>query len=293
MIATQPDSTRRADLKRCLENALKYFAASLAVVLPTTLSASAEPLRLLFMGNSFTMRGDVATDLGRLAVAGGHEAPLIVTDLYGGKDLDYHIEQVREYPENNVRIGDLAEGQTWTHVILQGYSTEATHLGDRDDFVNDVHTLYTAVRDDASGRGRGVVGVLYQTWARGPSHQYYIDKKFADPAAMQREINAGYEAARRYVAEKEGADAVRVAPVGEAFASLDFDESLIYGDDNYHQNEVGALLASLVLYRTIYQEDAADIGFDSVADWAGVSRDQWDRLVRVADGFDLGALSAQ
>ena len=52
-----------------------------------------------------------------------------------------------------------------------------------------------------------------------------------------------------------------VAPVGDAFAALDF-SSALYAADLYHPSAAGTLLASMILYRTIYGEKVSDISYD-------------------------------
>ncbi|QNN22937.1 PEP-CTERM sorting domain-containing protein [Planctomycetales bacterium ZRK34] len=259
---------------------LSPFGAVAAILLTLAAGSPAladTALNLLFFGNSFTIQDDVPGKVGLLAAADGHAAPLIVADLLGGQDLDYHIGEVAANPTNNVNHASIA-GDTWDFVVMQGYSTEATHLGDPADFRADAQTLYTDVRDHASGRGAGVTGVLYETWAR-PN---LVPGSFPTLSAMQAEITTNYHLASNEINIAQGAGSSRVAPVGEAFENLLFDGSL-YDADDYHASTKGSLLASMMIYRTIYGEQVSDILYADAQAWAGVNETTWNQLVVIAD----------
>lgn len=99
-----------------------FFAVWTAVLFPYTVQAE---FKVLFIGNSFTIGsggGGVPGIFDRLAQAGGHEDPTTVMRAVGGVDYQYHSQD----PTTLTTINSEAR----THVILQNYSTEPTHLGD-------------------------------------------------------------------------------------------------------------------------------------------------------------------
>ncbi|MDD2599265.1 MAG: hypothetical protein PHO37_08585, partial [Kiritimatiellae bacterium] len=239
---------------------------------------------LLFFGNSFSQGSYVPGLVQSLAVVAGYNQPRVVADLAGGTDLAYHITRVNDYPQNNVDSSLLPAGDTWDHVIMQGYSTEATHLRDPMVFKTNAVTLYQLVKNHASGKGAGVEGVLYETWARSPKHSFYPGS-FADPAAMQLEIRTNYNGAAELITAAEGASSVRIARVGSAFETSRFDPSL-YASDEYHQSDLGAHLAAMVLYKTIYAQDATNLSYTAAvaANWTTMTSNQWHDLTMWADG---------
>ena len=255
---------------------------SIMLLLWSSGAARAEGLNLLFFGNSFSIGNDLTYDVGRIAQADGHDTPTIVSDLAGGKDVDYHIAEVQKSPENNVAHADLAGGK-WDFVIVQGYSTEATHVGDPEDFVDDMVTMANLVRNHANGQGAKLV--LFETWARQPGHSFY-PATFDDAAAMQAEIRTNYRAAQQAVDADAGKSVALYAPVGDAFEKAEFDGSL-YGSDLYHASNAGSLLGSMMIYRTIYGEDVSDIEYSTVSSWAGVNEATWKSLAATADGTTL------
>lgn len=253
-----------------------------AVTLVVTQGASAQPLNLLFFGNSFSQGGPVPSKVGSIAVADGYLAPLIVDDLQGGQDFDYHLGQVNSFPQNNVNHSSIA-GKTWDFVIMQGYSTEATTtLGDGT-FVADAVALYGAVLNHSSGRGAGVTSILYETWAR---RDLVTNNTFPSLTNQQAQIRNGYAAAEAGIAAAYTPLSVRTAPVGDAFESVGFPISL-YAGDNYHASTAGSLLASLVIYRTIYKEDVGDIPYSAVSSFAGVNSVTWSNLTTIADSMAI------
>jgi hypothetical protein len=238
-------------------------------------------LDLLFFGNSYTINNDVADRIARLAVAAGHERPLVVTELEGGQTFRRHIEHVTRSPRDNVDHPSVA-GRTWDFVVLQEFSWRPTRLGEPERFRDEAMQLFRMTRDHTSSRGRGVRPVLYQTWARAPGHAFY-DVDFAGPREMQGELRHHYRAAFDELS-CEGA-APRLARVGDAFESLGFDPSL-YDDDLHHASVKGSTLAAMVLFGTIYGATVGAIAFDAVREWAGIDRAAWQSIAAAADGLD-------
>ena len=242
--------------------------------------------RLLFFGNSFSLGEDVPGHVGSIAAIAGHPAPLVVADLMGGTDLAYHITQVDGYPENNVAHVSLTGTNTWDHVIIQGYSTEATRVRDPAIFRANALALYRRVKDHASGKGEGVNPVLYQTWARAPGHSFYPGT-FANPAEMQHEIRTNYQAAAEIIQAAEPAADVRVARVGDAFELAGFVPADLYGSDLYHAGNLGPELAALIIYKTIYDAPVTNIPYAAVAaaNWTTMSSNDWTRVTYWAEGL--------
>src|SRR5688572_3215763 len=95
--------------------------------------------KVLFIGNSFTIGsggGGVPGIFDRLAQAGGHENPTTVMQAVGGMDYQFHSQDPAALAAIN--------SQQWTHVILQNYSTEPTHLVDGSHSIAD-HLNYGAI----------------------------------------------------------------------------------------------------------------------------------------------------
>lgn len=204
------------------------------------------PLRLLFIGNSFTHQGPVPHLVRDLAASVGWPAPEVAYSAPGGVTLAYH----RTLPETLT----LVDAGGWDFVVVQDFSTRPTdNAGDPAAFKSDAAWFYDRIKQ-ASPEAQVV---LYETWARHPDHSVYPGT-FADPAEMQAQLRAHYhDAASSYIPQNatfSPATDVFVAPVGDAWEwHLGTPEALVlHGDDLYHAGATGQYLNGLVLYSSIY-----------------------------------------
>lgn len=245
--------------------------------------------RILWFGNSFSIRGDIPKKVEDLAVLAGFDRPVMVADLESSKDLAYHIGEVTSHPRNNVTANALYHAGTngWDDVVIQGYSTEATHIYSplpdaANGFIANAKTLFDKVT--ASSRGTNARAILYETWARQPENAEFYPSKFADASAMQDEITANYELANAAIKAAYGRKRVETARVGTAFGRLDFDASL-YDSDLYHQGPLGQDLIAMVIFNRIYGvfvDGLVTYEAASAAGWTTASEADWNRIARAA-----------
>ncbi len=233
-------------------------------------------LRVLFIGNSFTFGYGSTTDVpdlfDRLARAGGQDDPVTLMRTISGKDFEWHAG-------DSGTLAAINERQ-WTHVILQNYSTEPTHLtsiGGKSiaDHLTFGRALYQQVMANHSHSNV----VLFETWSRAASHALITgistDSSFACTAQFQNELRTNYQLLRDNL-NKEFPDAppVSVAPVGstweQAGALLPLsdpgfvdlfmpNESPQYG---YHANDCGTYLAACVFYAKLYGSSPVGLHMD-------------------------------
>ena len=109
--------------------------------------------RVLFIGNSFTIGsggGGVPGIFDRLAQAGGHPDPTTVMRAVGGQNFQFHSLDATTQTTIN--------SQPWTHVVLQNYSTEPTHLasGSVANHYTYGSLLYRQIMARAASRSRAV-----------------------------------------------------------------------------------------------------------------------------------------
>ena len=234
---------------------------------------------LLLFGNSFTQSGGaggVGQLVSELAVAGGHAEPFVFQLAVGGRALDWHLAY------GTPLIADrVPAGQTWDHVVMQEFSTRPTDhptMGEPQKFYDAASGLASAVR--AHSPDAGVV--LFETWARGPGHEFYPGE-WASPEAMQAQLAHHYSMGRDAVDAAVGGTATEVARVGSAFGEAGFDASL-YGSDVWHASNRGALLAGLMIYASIYDDATlTDLDFTAVANRLGMSEADAVGLAQVAE----------
>jgi hypothetical protein len=262
--------------------------------------------KVLFIGNSFTIGGGGAKTVPHifdaLAVAAGQEDPTTVMRAVGGKDFQYHYEN---------SIDGYIDAQAWTHVVLQNYSTEPTHIGSVAD-----HMLYGGYLYDAIIENNAATNVhLYLTWARAEANSL-IGSSFVSTDEMLDELRTNYyELANTLTAEHPGNTPVIVNPIGDAWnnagGNLSADDLKfidLFGSDNYHGNALGYYLSACVHYASIYRANpvglhdtpeinALGLGLSS-ADAAFVEQIAWETvlatgLVDSSVLIDFGSMANQ
>jgi len=189
---------------------------ALAEATPGQTGAATEPLKVLFIGNSFTYYNNMPAMLARLTASPGSPRQ-IQTDAVtaGGATLG----QLWEWRLARKAIQD----QKWDYVVLQEQSARpADNPQKMDEFVR---------KFDAEIRSSGAKTVLYLTWAhRGqPETQPLIDQAYF---TIAKELSA------------------QVAPVGPAWrAALARAPNIpLYQSDSRHPTATGSYLAACVFY---------------------------------------------
>jgi hypothetical protein len=260
-----------------------------ATTRPATRPAGEEgAIKILFLGNSFTSLYDVPGKLRLIAAADGKPEPMIFTYAPMGVRLWQHGDELtyrnREISPQNSVTNPVIGDDTWDYVVLQGGSTEAAADGIQKNFAQNLLNCFNGVR--SYPQGARAKAILYQTWAR---HDMVASGAVPSVEAMQAEIVEGYRMAYEKVVQNKGKESVGLAPVGQAFQAANWDLSL-YDRDKYHGSPKGCVLAALVIYRTIYNENVSDIPFESVKSWAPkfrVDEEDWASLTKIADAAEV------
>jgi hypothetical protein len=241
-------------MKRPLESPVLFAAALFVVCLCAASSLRAEDA--LFIGNSYTyggpemvinQHGGVPKLVEAIAASKGKKLSTLMLTV-GGKDLAFHLLQ----PKTDVDI----KAAKWDWVVLQGFSTEATHVGNPEEFFKDGEAFYRRILANSTK----TKVVLFETWARPKGNDYYTGvstpKTFVDVAQMNTEIQKNYTELYHRLEAIEPGNQVELAPVGLAFQrSLEkYPDVNLNFSDLHHANVAGSYLAALVIYATIYQE---------------------------------------
>ena len=196
--------------------AVIMFAATAAAKAPK----ADKPLKILFIGNSYTSVNNLPALVTALAEAGGRKIEA-VTLLKGGATLERHIKESA--------AADKIGSQPWDIVVLQEQSLRPIH--DADAMYQSARTLHAAIEK------RGAKTLFYLTWAR------------QDKPQTQDALNRSYFT----IAKELNAD---VAPVGLAWrAALAAEPSLaLHTSDKSHPTAEGSYLAACVFYGTLFDK---------------------------------------
>lgn len=202
------------------------FLRRLCFVLVFTATAQAraddpKPIRVLFIGNSYTFVNDLPSMLTELAKAGGQRPLEHEQETPGGCTLEKHWKDGKAARK-------IAAGN-WDFVVLQEQSLRP--------LINRPLMFEYAQKLDAEIQKQKARTLLYQTWARqdAPDKQDALSKAYLD---LGKELKA------------------EVAPVGMAWAkAVEQDPALaLHGPDKSHPSKAGTYLAACVFYAAIYQK---------------------------------------
>lgn len=262
------------------------FALLIAAFL-TAHARAEDPKNIIFFGNSFTQSGGgVQLIVKNIAVAAGHPSPYVISTAVGGTNLDYH----NSFSTSSITSA-IPPGWQWDAAVIQEYSTRPTTVaavgGNVPAFLAATNTLYQSVKNHSPN----AKAVMFETWARGPTHSYY-PTHFPGPADMQAQLRTSYQTAVSNLNATHGPGTARFAPVGDAFEDANFDLGL-YSGDIYHASNKGALLISLVIYGTVYQDQTtSDINLNAIGAGLGLSAHDVAYVSALADGALVPAPSS-
>jgi hypothetical protein len=189
------------------------------------------PVRVLFVGNSYTYVNDLPQLFAALAAAGKHPAEVAMT-APGGWTLMEHARS----PDTRKKI----DASPWNFVVLQEQSIVPSVVAARET------GMYPAVRQLATLiRAHGSEPVLYLTWGRRDGLR---ENGFADYQAMQTALTDGY----LRIADQLD---LRVAPAGAAWqvAADQYPGTPLWDGDGSHPALAGSYLTACVLYVTLFR----------------------------------------
>ena len=177
------------------------------------------PLRVLFIGNSYTSVNDLPKMIDELSKAGKQRPLEIGRELRGGSTLEMHWKDGKAAQK-------IAE-KKWDLVVLQEHSLRP---------INDRKLMFEyASKLDEEIKKQGSKTLLYLTWARQdkPDTQAPLSKAYLE---LAKDLKGS------------------VAPVGVAWevAMKNNDKLVLHQADKSHPNKTGTYLAACVFYGTIH-----------------------------------------
>jgi hypothetical protein len=257
-------------LVRCRDAPIEPTNSATAIPRELTATPSAVApdavLRVLFIGNSFTMFNDLPKLFSELAQSGGHAAETEMS-AQGGWTLAQHAE----------RAPSVIDGRDWDVVVLQEQSTTAASTGLRKE------KMYPAARVlDERIRANGGCTVFFSTWGF-PDGLVDEELELGSYEAMQAALSEGY----RGIAAELGAD---VAPVGAAWQETlsQVPETPLWRSDRIHASLEGSYLTASVFYALLFQESPVGLPYT-----AGLPEEKARFLAEIAAKTVLGDASSE
>lgn len=223
---------------------------------------AASSVSILFVGNSLTQVNDLPAVFKRFAAESpSHFEVETVAVTPGGAFLYDHWKR-------GEALAALREERP-NFLVLQGQSTEP--LVAPKSFSQSAG-LFKAEADRVNAKT-----IMFATWARPAGDPYYKDATSGgSPEAMQAGLDSGYAT----VAKDIGAI---LAPVGVAFERAQQNSPKIrLLDGTQHPSPAGTYLAAAVLFRVIFNADAAESNY-----YGGLPKETAVQLQRVADEISI------
>ena len=207
-------------------------AAAQVTPASTLTAVTAEPIEVLFVGNSLTFFNDLPDMFAELTRSAGQE---IEVDMVaeGGWALADHAQ-------SSATLEKIQRG-SWDYVVLQEKSRLPAIPGLRNEY------MVPAVRLlDEQISESGAETILFMTWG---NRDGLPEAGYEDYVKMQSQIQAGY-------LEIGGELGAIVAPVGVAWQSAIEREpkSNLWQMDGIHPSREGTFLAANVFYALIFQQ---------------------------------------
>lgn len=208
-------------------------------------------LKVLFIGNSYTVLNELPTMFVQLSHAAKPQLPLKVDQVVmGGYSLEQHWREGRA-------LRALRERGPWDYVVLQEQSLRP---------IEEPNKMFEFARlFDAEIKQAKAATVFYQTWARQdtPETQAILTKAYHNIAT---ELHA------------------RVAPVGEAFATSKLRPQL-YNPDKSHPSPLGTYLAACVFFATLHDQSPEALPYRDIIrerPWADTPEEDIRALQKLA-----------
>lgn len=243
-------------MPRCRSLGVCLLGVAVAAVPPGCSSRAdgPDPLKVLFIGNSYTYMNDLPGMVAELARAGKQRPLEHDSETPGGCTLQQHATGGRAVEKITAR--------KWDYVVLQEQSLRP--------IADPAAMLRHGKALDGEVKNQGAKTLLYLTWARqdAPDTQAALTKSYRELAA---ETKAG------------------VAPVGVAWEAVlkDDPKAGLHDADRSHPSKKGTYLTACVFYGVLYRNSPeglpgtpADLG-DREA--ATLQRAAW-KAVREFDG---------
>lgn len=229
---TKRNSIRQIMLKKFFNLVVSLFATG-------TASADTIPLKVLFIGNSYTHMHDMPKMFGKIAKKAGLNV-LVEQSAQSSATFQIHSERKDMFKAINKR--------QWDYVILQGFSRELSHSPEH---IDTATIPYLSKITDAIYQNNACTNVLfYMTWGyeSGYEHRPEVDsyEKMADS------IRRGY----KYIGEKYD---VPIVPVGMVWKEVKSTTEIdLYSDDRAHPSSKGSYLIANTFFESIFGIPATD-----------------------------------
>jgi hypothetical protein len=211
----------------------KFFNAILALCSTSTVAAQSEPLKVLFIGNSYTHMNNMPKMFDKIAKDADMNV-LVEKCAQSGASFKVHSERPEVY--------EAIKSRKWDYVILQGYSRELTF---DPEYIDTATVPYLNKIVDSVYANSSCTNILfYMTW--GYESGYLEREETNTYLKMAMKIEEGY----RYLSSTYH---VPVVPVGMVWKKVKEADVLdLYAKDRAHPSKEGSYLIASTFFESIF-----------------------------------------
>lgn len=211
----------------------KFFNGILALFATSTVAAQSEPLKVLFIGNSYTHMNDMPRMFEKISKDAGMDI-IVEKSALSGASFRVHSERKDMFKAINKR--------QWDYVILQGYSRELTF---EPEYLDTATIPFVNIITDSIYKNNACTNLMfYMTW--GYDDGYLEQENVNTYEKMANKIESGY----RYLSDTYD---VPVVPVGMAWKKVrELNAMDLYVDDRAHPSKEGSFLIASTFFESIF-----------------------------------------
>ncbi len=211
----------------------KFFNGILALFATSTVTAQSEPLKILFIGNSYTHMNDMPRMFDKIAKDAGMNV-IVEKNTQSGASFHVHSERKDMYKAIKKR--------QWDYIVLQGYSRELAY--NPADLDTATIPYLNQIIDSIYSHNPCTNLLFYMTW--GYDEGYSEQEDVNSYVKMADKIEAGY----RYLS---GVYDVPVVPVGMVWKKVKELQAMdLYDPDRAHPSKQGSFLAASTFFEAIF-----------------------------------------
>tara|TARA_R110002072_G_scaffold20688_4_gene74857 strand:- start:10318 stop:11430 length:1113 start_codon:yes stop_codon:yes gene_type:complete len=231
--------------------------------------ATTDPVKILFIGNSYTHMNDMPATVEKIAKSKGRNTQVKMSAV---SSSTFQLHSERKELFNDIEL------EKWDYVILQGFSRE---LGQDIATIDSLSLPYIRKIIEAVYANNSCTQVmLYMTW--GYENGYVHDERLDTYPKMSAKVEEGYA----YISNKFS---IPIVPVGQIYRQfrLDIPEIQLYESDSQHPTKTASYIIAATFFASIFNESPlnaykGNIGLDEgvkiqnlIADFIDVNRNKY------------------
>lgn len=250
----------------------RLFACLFAGLFGGASYAADEPIKVLFIGNSYTHMNEMPKMFEKIAKASNKKV-LVKKSALSGASFKVHSEREDIYPD--------IRSEKWDYVILQGYSREFTW--DTAHIEQETIPYLEKIMDSIYTNNPFTNILFYHTWGYESGYEEREETNTYDK--MTDRVKAGY----MYVGEKYN---LPVVPVGQVWREVKKDSTIdLYYEDRAHPSKNGSYLIATTFFDAIFGETTEGLKVNIIdnADQEIINRKAYEFVTQYEDEYRLSS----